>query len=122
MEDKKQLKYLRNYLKVSILTLVFFVLSFGIMFIKAHLDPNPPRTDNGLGMAYAVFTLPVSLTFLLFFTSKVLLHFSKSKPVSKTAFILASVLTIPVAFFGFLMLFATVFSLVRLLLRLIFQS
>lgn len=120
MDPKKQTQYLRSYLKVSIFTLVFFLTSFGVMLIKAHLDPNPPHTDNGLGMAYAVFLWPLVLTVLLLLGCIYLLHLSKTNEAkSSVGFVLLSILTVPVGIFGFFMLLATLFPLIKLLLRFI---
>jgi hypothetical protein len=116
MDDAKLLKYIRNYFRVSIFTLLFFLTSFGPIFYKAYTNPNPPHTDNGLGMAYAIFSLPIGLTIILLLICINVLYVSKDKmTINKVGFVLTSILTIPVAIFGFLMLLATLFAIPKLL-------
>jgi uncharacterized BrkB/YihY/UPF0761 family membrane protein len=113
-ESNYQAKWFRIFFILSLLTLFFFLFSFGPIFYKAITDPDPPHTDNGLGMAYAVFALPVTLSVLLLLVSACFLFLSKRKPEMNTAgFVVTAILAIPVFVFGLLMFIATLISLKR---------
>lgn len=115
MDNEKRLKFIRIYFRIAIFTLVFFSSSFGIIFLRTHFFIESSSEDNGLGMAYAVFTWPVLLTILLFLICGYLLYWSGNKSkISPIGFVLTTILTIPVAVFGFLMLVATLFMLIKL--------
>lgn len=117
MERKtKELKYIRAFFITSLLTVFFFLTSFGPIFYNSITDNNPPHTDNGLGMAYAIFSIPIGLTLLLLLACINFLYLSKDKGgVNTASFVLTAVLAIPVFIFGLLMLFFTLLSLTRLL-------
>lgn len=100
------------FLIIAVLALVFFLASFGPVFYRALTNPNPPHTDNGLGMAYVLFVPPLGLTLLLILACIYYLFLAKGK-LNKSGFIGISILAFLVAVFGFLMLLACGFAIVR---------
>jgi hypothetical protein len=99
--DKKNIKI---SLIISALALLFFGLSFGPIFLKNLTNPNPPETDNGLGMAFMIFAPPVLLTLLQLVFCSLTLYFKRHTQVIPALIIaIATILTIPIIIFGFVM-------------------
>ena len=110
---KKQFKL---YLLVSLLTMFFFSTSFGILFYKAIVHPNPPKTDNGLGMAVLVFLPPFLLTLLTTTLSAMTIIFVKSEEkINGLIGLFAGLLIIPVGLFGVICALATILGIIKLI-------
>jgi hypothetical protein len=112
------LRFIPIYFRIAIFTLVFFSSSFGIIFLRTIFFVTPSSEDNGLGMAYVLFTGPVLMTVLLLLICAYFMYWSKNKnEISPIGFVLTTMLTIPVAIFGFLMLVASLFMLIKLIIH-----
>ena len=107
-------RFIRGYFIISIAALFFFSTSFGLIFYKNITDPNRPHTDNGLGMAYAIFVPPVGLTLLLFFCCIYSLYLSKAT-LNLIGFTALTILAVPVGIFAIFMVMASVVCLGHLL-------
>lgn len=111
-------RQLKNYIVISSLTLLFFSTSFGIGFIRAFIDPNPPHSDNGIGMATILFGPPFIITLVTLIISALMLYLVKTKgDIDNGIGFILKVLIIPVGLFGLLCVFASIFGLLIFLTK-----
>ena len=107
MTGEKRLRYIRSYFNISVVTMVLFLICFGIILINTFNESGTLTEDNGIGMA-GIFLLPAALAVILLLICAYFLFWRKEKGISQTGFLLLSVLIIPVSLFGFILAVAVV--------------
>lgn len=117
MNNDRRFRFIRKYFNISIVTLVAFLILFGIVVIKAFTAQNPSTEDSGLGMFIMIFFWPVILTSVLLLICTYFLYRKTKKEMERFVFAFLSVLVIPVALFGFFTVVALVRGLIVLLIH-----
>lgn len=98
------IRFIKISLLISLLTLLFFGLAFGPQFLSSLSSKVPDNKGNGIGMAFALFGVPLILTLLQLVICLVTIYRGRHKQdVATVLLYLVTILTIPIAIFGFVM-------------------
>ena len=106
-------KRFRTYFLGSAFTLLFFMTSFGWIFISDLQKPRP-KTDFGMGFAIVLFVPPLLLTLLLALISSLTLFFLKpGKAVNSAVDLISRILFLLVLSFGILCMIGTIIGIYK---------
>jgi len=91
--------YYNFYFCVSLLSLIFFMVAFGI-YIYSITNYHTDLDNSGMGLI--ILVPPVIMTLLLFFASSLsrFYYLPKNIKIDNAVFVIMGLLTIPVTLFG----------------------